>query len=66
MFKDFIAAHPWTWPVLVYLATGAMNWIVWFPDSEEWDLFQRRHPNWATAIRLMRAYGLHARKQVSK
>ena len=64
MLKDFITAHPWTWPLVVYLATGVLNWIVWFPDSEEWAWFQTRHPNWAAAIRILRAYGMHVRKQV--
>jgi hypothetical protein len=66
MIRDFIASNAWTWPVLVYLATGALNFIVWFHDSEEWDRFQREYPKWATTIRLLRAYGLHVRKQVSK
>lgn len=66
MIKDFIAGHPWTWPLLVYLATGVLNFIVWFASSEEWERFARRHPRWAAAIRILRAYGMHVRKQVSK
>lgn len=66
MLRDFIASNQWTWPVLVYLATGLFNFIVWFQDSDEWDFFQRRHPTWAAVIRLLRAYGMHTRKQVSK
>jgi hypothetical protein len=64
MLKQFIADHAWTWPLLVYLATGVLNFIIWFHDSEEWDRFALTHPEWAAAIRLLRAYGMHVRKQI--
>lgn len=64
MLKDFIASNAWTWPLLAYLATGFLNFIVWFPTSEGWDEFNRDYPKLAAAVRIMRAYGMHVRKQV--
>lgn len=66
MIKDFIANHAWTWPLLAYLATGVLNFIVWFADSEEWERFSAEHPKWAAAIRILRAYGMHVRKSVKQ
>jgi Flp pilus assembly protein TadB len=62
MIKEWLAANPWVWPLVVYLMTGVLNAITWFHDSEEWDRFQREYPRAAFAIRMLRAYGMHVRK----
>lgn len=62
MLTDWFAANPWALAFIAPALGGFLNWIVWFPESDDWAKFKLDHPRWASAVQIMRAVFPHLRK----
>lgn len=47
-------------PLLVYLASGALNWALAFKSPDEWATYAAHNPSGASARKLLRKIGLDA------
>jgi hypothetical protein len=62
MIREWLAANPWVWPLVVPMLGAAVNYVLWLPDAEEWQKVERQHPRFAAFVRFMRAVFPHLRK----
>lgn len=62
MIKQWLAANPWVYPLVIPAFGAFVNWILWMPNSEEWAKTEQAHPRFAAFVRFMRAVFPHLRK----